>query len=83
MTVGERRPHDGRIELAALRPALAARVRAALGRRVLLLAQVGSTSVPGLSAKPVIDPVLAVADAADAKSDVVREILAGAAATTP
>jgi GrpB-like predicted nucleotidyltransferase (UPF0157 family) len=76
VTVGERRPHDGTIELAA-------RVRAALGRRVLLLAHVGSKSVPGLSAGPVIDPVLAVADAADAKSDVVREILARAAASTP
>lgn len=43
----------------------AARVRAALGSRVLLLEHVGSTSVPGLAAKPVIDIVLAVADSRD------------------
>src|SRR6476661_2970804 len=43
----------------------AARIRAALGERVLLLEHVGSTSVPGLIAKPVIDICLAVADPAD------------------
>jgi GrpB-like predicted nucleotidyltransferase (UPF0157 family) len=39
-----------------------------LGRRVLLLEHVGSTSVPDLSAKPMIDLVLAVADSADEAS---------------
>ena len=39
-------------------------VRTALGERVLLLEHVGSTSVPTLAAKPVIDMVLAVADSA-------------------
>ncbi|HEU5228247.1 MAG TPA: GrpB family protein [Ktedonobacteraceae bacterium] len=43
----------------------AARIRAALGERVLLLEHVGSTSVPGLAAKPRIDIVLAVADSSD------------------
>jgi GrpB-like predicted nucleotidyltransferase (UPF0157 family) len=43
----------------------AARIRASLGERVLGLDHVGSTSVPGLLAKPVIDIVLAVADSAD------------------
>jgi GrpB-like predicted nucleotidyltransferase (UPF0157 family) len=43
----------------------ASRIRAALGGRVLLLEHAGSTSVPGLAAKPVIDIVLAVADSAD------------------
>ena len=43
----------------------AVRIRAALGARVRLLEHVGSTSVPGLSAKPVIDIVLAVPDSAD------------------
>jgi GrpB-like predicted nucleotidyltransferase (UPF0157 family) len=47
---------------------LAERVRDALEGRVLLLEHVGSTSVPGLSAKPVIDMVLAVSDSADESS---------------
>ena len=42
-----------------------ARIRAALGERAIVLEHVGSTSVPGLAAKPVIDMVLGVADAAD------------------
>ena len=41
---------------------LADRIRAALGWRVLQLEHVGSTSVPGLAAKPVIDIDLTVAD---------------------
>ena len=36
-----------------------------LGDRVRLLEHVGSTSVPGLAAKPIIDIVLGVADSAD------------------
>ncbi len=40
-------------------------VRGALGERALLLQHVGSTSVPGLAAKPVIDLVLAVHEPAD------------------
>jgi len=41
------------------------RIRAALGRRALQVEHVGSTSVPGLAAKPILDIVLAVADSAD------------------
>src|SRR5580704_1842459 len=41
------------------------RVRATLGDRVLVLEHVGSTSVPDLAAKPIIDMILAVADSAD------------------
>ncbi len=41
---------------------LAARIRGVLGWRVLELEHVGSTSVPGLAAKPVIDIDLTVAD---------------------
>jgi GrpB-like predicted nucleotidyltransferase (UPF0157 family) len=40
-------------------------VRAALGERVLALQHVGSTSVVGLAAKPVIDADLTVADSGD------------------
>jgi GrpB-like predicted nucleotidyltransferase (UPF0157 family) len=41
------------------------RIRAVLGERVLRLEHIGSTSVPGLAAKPVIDILLVVADPAD------------------
>ena len=41
------------------------RIRAALGPRALQVEHVGSTSVPGLAAKPVIDIVLAVRNSAD------------------
>ncbi|HEV2663052.1 MAG TPA: GrpB family protein [Ktedonobacteraceae bacterium] len=43
----------------------AGRVRAALGDRIELLEHVGSTSVPGLAAKPRIDMLLVVANSAD------------------
>lgn len=46
----------------------AARVQSALGDRVLLLEHVGSTSVPGLAAKPKIDMLLVVANTADEPS---------------
>jgi GrpB-like predicted nucleotidyltransferase (UPF0157 family) len=41
------------------------RIRAALGERVVRLEHVGSTSVPTLPAKPIIDIVLEVQDSAD------------------
>src|SRR5262249_2848503 len=44
------------------------RIRDALSEKVLLLEHVGSTSVPGLSAKPIIDMVLAVSNSADEPS---------------
>lgn len=43
----------------------AARIRSTLGDRVLRLEHAGSTSVPGLPAKPIIDMVLEVPDSAD------------------
>ncbi|MEV8442585.1 GrpB family protein [Actinosynnema sp. NPDC051121] len=46
----------------------AARIRGALGPVVVGLEHVGSTSVPGLAAKPIVDVVLAVADSADEAS---------------
>src|SRR5262245_59537316 len=75
VTVGTREPLDARIYLAPHDPAwpeqfsrLAGRIRNALAEGVLLLEHVGSTSVAGLSAKPVIDIVLAVASSADESS---------------
>ncbi len=44
------------------------RVRGALGDRALRIEHTGSTSVPGLAAKPVIDILLVVADSADEAS---------------
>ena len=73
-TVGERKPLNSTIYLAPYDPAwpslftrLAKQIRAVLGDD-LLLEHVGSTSVPGLSAKPIIDMVLAVADSSDESS---------------
>ncbi|RMD97563.1 MAG: GrpB family protein [Deltaproteobacteria bacterium] len=72
ITIGERVPLNDTIGLAPYDPAwpmrfseLALRVREALSDAVLLLEHVGSTSVPDLCAKPIIDMVLAVADASD------------------
>jgi GrpB-like predicted nucleotidyltransferase (UPF0157 family) len=41
------------------------RIRSLLGDRVLRLEHIGSTSVPGLAAKPIIDILLVVADPGD------------------
>jgi GrpB-like predicted nucleotidyltransferase (UPF0157 family) len=51
----------------------AARIRTALGERALRIEHVGSTSVPGLAAKPVIDILLVVADSSD-ESDYVPKL---------
>lgn len=74
-TVGERQPLNSTIYLAPYDPAwpslftrLAKQIHEALGDAILLLEHVGSTSVPGLSAKPIIDMVLAVADSSDESS---------------
>src|SRR5438034_8305174 len=71
-TVGELRPHDAAIELAEydrtwpdLFDREKRRIREVLGDRVLRLEHVGSTSVPGLAAKPIIDIVLEVTDSSD------------------
>jgi GrpB-like predicted nucleotidyltransferase (UPF0157 family) len=42
-----------------------AAIRAALGERALLVEHIGSTAVPGLAAKPIVDVLLVVADSAD------------------
>jgi GrpB-like predicted nucleotidyltransferase (UPF0157 family) len=46
----------------------ARRVREALGESVLLLEHVGSTSIPGMAAKPRIDMLLVVPDSSDEPS---------------
>jgi GrpB-like predicted nucleotidyltransferase (UPF0157 family)/predicted enzyme related to lactoylglutathione lyase len=63
---------DGQVHLAEADPAwittgahLVDRIRSVLGDVALRVEHVGSTSVPGLPAKPVIDVVLAVPDADD------------------
>ena len=72
VTIGERTPLNGPVRLVPYDTdwpeqfALHAKfIREALSETVLLLEHVGSTSVPGLSAKPVIDMVLAVSDSSD------------------
>ena len=72
VTIGELAPHAAPILLAEHDQAWPRlyrreeeRVRAALRDRALQVEHVGSTSVPGLAAKPVIDIVLVVADTTD------------------
>lgn len=64
--------HQGPIHLAPPDPAwprqyadVAARIRHALGPVAVVLEHVGSTSVPGLAAKPFLDVLLLVTDPAD------------------
>lgn len=71
-TIGPLAPLTGRIEVRDYDPGWPhayarekSRVIAALGERVVALEHVGSTSVPGLPAKPIIDMVLEVADSSD------------------
>jgi GrpB-like predicted nucleotidyltransferase (UPF0157 family) len=71
-TVGERVPHNAPVSLHDYDPAWPAafereeaRIRGALGDAALTVEHTGSTSVPGLAAKPVIDITLIVADSAD------------------
>jgi GrpB-like predicted nucleotidyltransferase (UPF0157 family) len=72
ITVGEPARLDGPVLLVDHRPEWPAlyareeaRIRRALGDRALLVEHVGSTSVPGLAAKPIVDVLLTVADSAD------------------
>jgi GrpB-like predicted nucleotidyltransferase (UPF0157 family) len=70
--IGEQTRADGPIHLAdydSAWPGLyereAAHIRSLLGDRVRLLEHVGSTSIPGIAAKPIIDIDLAVPDSGD------------------
>jgi GrpB-like predicted nucleotidyltransferase (UPF0157 family) len=71
-TIGDLPEHNATIELAEYDPQWPQlyereqeRIRGALGPKALRIEHVGSTSVPGLAAKPLIDIVLVVADSAD------------------
>ncbi len=75
ITVGELKPHNAPITLVEYDPAWprlfaleAQRIRNALGQHALQVEHIGSTSVPGLIAKPIIDILLVVADSADEPS---------------
>ncbi len=72
VTIGPVDVLNGSVTLAAYDPAWpsvfareAARVRVALAGRTLRIEHVGSTAVPGLAAKPIVDMLLVVADATD------------------
>ena len=72
VTIGGARPLSKAIEIRDYDPDWPlsyereeARIRSILGERVIRIVHVGSTSVPGLPAKPVIDIVLEVPDSAD------------------
>lgn len=74
-TVGELKPHNAPITLAEYDPSWpklfeqeANRIRSVLGKKALQIEHVGSTSVPGLCAKPIIDMLLVVEDSADEPS---------------
>ncbi len=70
-TIGDLHPLPARIALLDYDPAWpqlfrheAKRIRSVLGKRALQIEHAGSTAVPGLAAKPVVDIVLVVADSA-------------------
>jgi GrpB-like predicted nucleotidyltransferase (UPF0157 family) len=70
-TIGELKPLSSRIQLVDYDPQWptlfareADRIRSVLGGLALRIEHVGSTSVPGLAAKPIIDLLLVVADSA-------------------
>lgn len=70
--VAELKPHNAPITLVEYDPSWsdlfeqeANRIRSVLGNKALQIEHVGSTSVPGLCAKPIIDMLLVVKDSAD------------------
>lgn len=72
VVVGELKPHNAQITLLDYDPKWpelfereAKRIYSILGDKVLQLEHVGSTSVPGLCAKPIIDMLLVVKDSTD------------------
>ena len=75
VTVGERAPHNAQVTLVDYDPRWPAlfereanRIRRILGDTVVRIEHTGSTSVPGLAAKPIIDITLIVPSSADESS---------------
>jgi len=75
VTIGEPHSHNAPIALREYDPAWPdlfsreeRRIRQALGHRAIRVEHVGSTSVPGLAAKPIIDILLVVSDSSDESS---------------
>jgi GrpB-like predicted nucleotidyltransferase (UPF0157 family) len=82
--VTENPPHNAPVELREYDPvwpqwyaAEEAKIRAALGDAVVRVEHCGSTSVPGLAAKPLIDILLVVPDSADEDAYVPALVAAG------
>jgi len=74
-TIGELKPHNAPIVLVEYDPTWpkqfdieAQHIRTALSGRALKIEHIGSTSVPGLIAKPIIDILLVVTNSADEPS---------------
>jgi len=74
-TIGGARPHGGPVQLADYDAAWtelftreASRIKHLLGESAIRVEHVGSTSIPGLAAKPIIDIILEVADSRDESS---------------
>jgi GrpB-like predicted nucleotidyltransferase (UPF0157 family) len=83
-TIGELRPTAGRILIAEYDPRWpelfgreAGRICGVLGVRAIRVEHVGSTSVFGLPAKPIIDLLLVVADSADEEAYMPSLLVAG------
>lgn len=75
VTIGELNPYGTRVVVVDYDPGWPAlfeddraAITAALGDRALAIDHTGSTAVPGLPAKPIIDILLQVADSADESS---------------
>ncbi len=84
VTIGNLKPLSGRILIANYDPQWpklftreAGRIRTALGSRALRIEHTGSTSVPGLIAKPIIDMLLEVSDSADEDAYAPQLVAAG------
>lgn len=72
ITVGPLQPLNGKVPIVDYDPnwprqfeVEVSKIRSALGERALLLEHVGSTSVPDLAAKPILDILLVVSDSSD------------------